>query len=159
MTTALAVWGAVVSTVTLIWNLWKWQQEKPRVVAKATTFGFSQVEGIRFEIRNRGGRPTTIEDVRLVNYMRGVAGLFRMPARIEYLARKYEKTINLPVLLQPGAVWTADVPLKDRQPGPFDDDRAQLIKDGRLFFKVCCAHTERRVVGKVLAEDFNPWAD
>ena len=159
LTTVLAVWGAVVSTVTLIWNLWKWRQEKPQIVVRASTWGVDANMGIRFEIRNRGGRPTTVEDIRLVTYQDGIAGLLRMRAHVEYLAPKYGKTIKLPVVLASGAVWTADIPMEDEGRGRFETGRQELIEAGRLYFKVVCAHTDRRVVGKIVPESFSPWSD
>lgn len=157
LTTILAVWGAVLSTVTVIWNLWRWRQEKPLIVAKAMLCGTGKDKCIRIEIRNRGGRPTTLEDVWLVKYMDGIAGLLRFQARTTYLAAKFGKRINLPVMLAAGGVWKEDVPLWDGERTPSDDDREELVEKGLLYFKVCCAHTDRRVAGKVMPESFSLW--
>ena len=159
ITTVLAVWGAVVSTSTLAWNLWKWRQEKPKIVARATTFGPDDPVGIRFEVRNRGGRPTTIEEVRLFAYQPGAMGLLRMKSFTEYLGAIYPDATKLPHPLGPGALWTADIPIEEEHRLGFDQgERVALIKQKRLHFSITCAHSDRCLTGTVLEENITPWS-
>ncbi len=151
LTSFLAVWGAVVSTGVLLWNMWTWHQNKPQIVAKVETYENPFGDGIAFEIRNRGGRATTVEEIMLVEYDTGIWGVLGKYSCYENVSARYRETAKLPVVLQPGEVWTGSAPFSEKRP-IHGFDLAKLIQDRRLFFKIRCAHTDRLLSGKVKKE-------
>jgi hypothetical protein len=173
-TLVIALWGATLGTVTLAWNLWKWRQESPRVVASVEAIeSFTREDGyagIRFKIRNRGGKKTTIEQVLL--YRRhgwledGWAGIwFRLSRTLPWqrnLAGSDSKTVKLPAVLDTGGLWEGWAVLEDdaeagdgaqRHQGVIpDEDIHKLIRAGELRYSVVCSHTSRPLRGLVLLE-------
>jgi len=60
----------VVSTVALSWRFFLWVRSNPRVHVQATMkespTGDSAEDWIEFKLRNRGGKPTTVEEIMLL---------------------------------------------------------------------------------------------
>jgi hypothetical protein len=153
-TICLAIWGAVLSTIIAILNVWTWYHNKTRVAVKVEAydnFGTDEIGGIRFEIRNRGGKVTTIEEIILVKYLDGFWGLLRHYENAENASVKYRKTVKLPVVLQLGEVWKGYAPFPEEK-SFMEMDKAALIERGRLFYKIQCAHTDRLMSGRVRPE-------
>lgn len=152
-----AVWGAVVSTAALIWNIWRWTRERPIINAVVKTYEALD-EGIEFTIRNRGGAPTTIEEITLLTYESGVAGLLRMKATKQYLSAAYRKTAKLPAILAPGGVWRGTAPFLEHA-GPQGPDNREHVEAGRLFYKIQCSHRRDPYFGRVRIDwvSWLPW--
>jgi hypothetical protein len=158
LTPYLAGWGAVLSLFTFLWSFWKWRREKPRVVVKVEAredqFGDDDGNGaIHYELRNRGGKPTTVEEIILVQYQNGICGLLRHYQHCENTSVKYRETVKLPVVLKSGEVWKGYSVLSDES-RLTKMDKPALIRAGRLFYKIQCAHTDRLLSGKVRLESF-----
>ena len=151
LTSTLAVWGSAVSTGVLLWNMWTWHQNKPQIVTKVETYENPFGDGIAFEIRNRGGRATTVEEIMLVTYREDIGGFLGFFPSYENVSACYRDTAKLPVVLQPGDVWKGSAPFSEKRP-IHGFDLAKLIQDRRLFFKIRCAHTDRLLSGKVKEE-------
>jgi|ERR1051326_5249179 hypothetical protein len=137
LTTILAVWGATISTFVFLWDIRKWQRNKPQIVAKIQFHeGFSEDEGGwgSYEIRNRGGRATTIEELMLVKYQDGIWGWFRFYEQSENVWVKHPETVKLPVMVQPGEVW------KGHSPGTGKAYRRSIVgvNSWRTYLSVCC---------------------
>lgn len=154
LTPYLAVWGAALSTVTFIWNFWKWHREAPLIAAKVEAHESLEEDGlgaIHYELRNRGGKPTTIEEIMLVKYQPGFRGLLRQYEICENESVANRETVKLPVVLKPGELWKG-YSVIDREHGSRDLDKNALILTGQLFWKVRCAHNDRLLSGKVRPE-------
>lgn len=151
VTLVLAVWGAVVGTLSLLWNIWTWSRNRPEIVATAELRDLPVGELIFFEVRNRGSRPTTIEEVRLVKYLGGPMGWLGVAEHVEFVSAKHRHTFKLPVVLGPNEMWKADCPARQRE-HPFEMDKIALVKAGRLFFKIRCAHSDHQITGRVKPE-------
>ena len=160
ITTALAVYAAVLSTIVFLWDIRKWQRNNPRIAVKVEYHEPVSEDGegwISYEIRNRGGRATTIEELMLANYR-------RMPELLLYFTKRelfsenvfvrYKDTVKLPVVLQPNEVWKGNSPVRKRDHHALENDDLELIKQGKLFYKVRCAHSDRLITGKVQPEGF-----
>ena len=162
LTTVLAIWGAALSTIVLLWDIRKWVRNNPCIVARVEFHeGFSEEGGgwISYEIRNRGGRPTTIEELMLADYNVVWPRWFliyvvRRDLCVENVHVKHKDTVKLPVVLQSGEVWKGQSPVDKEQRRSFDGlDYETLIKAGKLYFKIRSAHSDRLISGKVKAED------
>ncbi len=155
LTTGLALWGAVVGSLSLVWNIWTWCRSRPRIKAKIELRELGIGFEIRYEIRNQGDKPSTIEEIMLVKYQDGILGFFGMPEHVEYFSGVHRKEQKLPAALAPGELWTHSSPMsEDRRPDSMDV--LALIESGRLYFQIRCTHTDRKVSGKVRHE--NPLA-
>jgi hypothetical protein len=158
LTTILAIWGALLSTVVFLWDIRKWLYNKPRIATRVEFHKAMEEDGegwISYEIRNRGGRATTIEELKLVKYRDGIWGWLRFYEIYENEWVKHPDTVKLPVVLQPGELWKGHSPLsKEGRRFSTGLDHDALIAKGRLYFKIRCAHSDRLISGKVRAEDF-----
>jgi len=173
MTLALAIWGAVLSTVTFVWNVVKWLQEKPRIFAAIqaveSLWSEGHYGGIRLKLRNRGGKKTTVEAIffyqRQPWFEDGLAGfLHRLAGRVKWrhnLGVSNPKTAKLPVVLDINEVWEGFIQLEPNDPDD-EEERRQLdinrplaagLKSGVLRYSIQCAHTNQRIRGVVGTED------
>src|SRR6266850_3902506 len=71
----VAWWGAVLSTIVLLWDIYKWRTAGPklRVVAQSGLEGINmpELDGkilFSIDVTNYGDRPTTITSVCLMHY-------------------------------------------------------------------------------------------
>lgn len=150
-TTALAVWGAVLGTLSFAWNVWTWLRSRPRIAVKVELREMLDESAICYEIRNRGDKPTTVEEIMLVKYQDGLPGLLHNFEHVENVSAKHRETAKLPVQLSPGDIWKGHSSINEER-GLMEMDKLALIAEGRLYFKVRCAHTGRLLSGKVKPE-------
>ena len=150
-TEAIAWWGAILSTVVLLWDFYKWRRDRfyLRIRAVADPDGIEK-DGFTISIANRGGKPTTIESFYLANYRFVVPAFLRMARTKESLF-----TINLsvvvngqkewPLVLNPGEAFETTGNLAKSEARKFDQvqDLPSLVKAGRLFLHVKCSHRDR----------------
>lgn len=161
-TAVLAVWGAVVSTIALGWQFFLWFRANPRVHARATMMespaGGAAEDWIEFKLRNRGGKPTTVEEIKFVSYGNWLDQLFRVPSCTENIwvrhpADHTSPTMKLPAVLQPGELWKGGCYLGPRSEQPrLDGTRRERFNAGKLCFRIRCAHTDRIISGVVKPE-------
>lgn len=160
LTTVLAVWGAVLSTFAIGWQIFLWRRANPHVLAKATMkeslSGDSADDWIVFELRNRGGKPTTIEEIHFVAYENWFDQVLRHPNNVENLSAYRPTEIKLPAILHPGELWKGNCYLGPRDEDPhLDSTRRKRFVAGKLFFRIKCAHTDRTINGTVKPEPFS----
>lgn len=157
LTFVLAIWGAVISTVAISWQIFIWLRSNPRIVPRVFVIesptGDETQDYVSFEIRNRGGKPTTIEEIMFISsdgWLSHLQGL----KKTEYLSAYKTDDLKLPVVLPPGEIWKGTCYLGPRQdPHRLDRTRRERFLAGRLFYYIRCAHTDRFIRGKVRAED------
>lgn len=156
-TTALAIYAALLSTAGMAWQIFLWVRNHPRISVLAEVDGNGADEWIRFELRNRGGRATTVEQIMLVRYSGRLTQLFRFPNAVEYLSSYHSETIKLPVHLQPGEFWKGHCPLSpENERADHGESRKERLEAGKLFFRVKCAHTDSLISGIVRPEGWWP---
>jgi hypothetical protein len=170
----VAAWGAITGTLTFIWNVVRWRQERPNISAtiEAVT-SFWNEDGyacIRLALRNRGRQRTTVEDIYL--YKRptwtefGFNGILMWlegeNAWNQRIRASNPKTVKLPAVLDVNEVWTGFIPLECHDED--DEEKARQVncnrelinvfRSGHLRFSVQCAHTDRRMEGAVRLVEF-----
>lgn len=157
-TAALAIWGACLSTIAFGWQILQWLLSRPRIAAKAQVREGPWRDDenvVAFELRNRGGKPTTIEEIMFVQYSNCFFRLLRFPSRIEYLSAWKSDMLELPVLLQPGEIWKGSCYLGPRDDEPhLDASRRKRFDAGQLFYRIRCTHSDRTIAGVVKPESF-----
>lgn len=173
MTLFVAIWGAVLGTVTFAWNVWKWRRESPRVVASIeavkSLWDEKRYARIRLALRNRGGKKTTVEEIFLCRrpewQQHGLwAILYWIRREVDWqqnVGISNHKTAKLPAVLDVNEVWEGFIPLELDDP---DDDEEQnqihlnreilgILNKGKLRYSIQCSHTNRRIRGVVRDED------
>lgn len=164
LTAVLAVWGAMLATFTACWQIFQWLRAKPRIHVKATMME-NPIDGpaddwIEFEIRNRGGMPTTVEEIMFVSYERWFTQLLRFPNRVENLwihhpEDKSPHLMELPTALPPSGLWKGSCYLGPREDLPhLDSTRRERFLKGKLFYRIRCAHTNQTINGTVKPRAF-----
>ncbi|MEN3369588.1 MAG: hypothetical protein V7609_1731 [Verrucomicrobiota bacterium] len=148
LTSVLAIWGAALSTLTFLLQIAKWRRERPRIAAEVETYDVPAGGGIRFAIRNRGDKPTTIEEVTLLTYQPGVIGFLGVKHTEEPLSGVHRRTAKLPAVVGPGEIWRGEAPFSGGRRGDAAE-KLSLIQAGSLFYKIRCAHSSRLKLGKV----------
>lgn len=138
LTTALAVWGAVVSTGVLVWDVYKWRTAGPRLRLYARG-GMKQMgsvyEGdkiyITAKITNFGDRPTTITLMYFEYYTSRWAMWRRKQHGPSYLIPEPSVAQPMPFKLKPGNEW---IGMADQTA-----DAETMARDG--YFICCIAHS------------------
>ena len=173
MTFYLAIWGAVLATVTFIWNIWKWRQESPHIVEKVEAIRSLRSEnnyaGIRLTLRNRGGKRTTVEKIFINRRPRWLEfGLFSILLRLrrevvwqQNVGVSNPKTAKLPVILDANEVWDGFIPFESNDPENEDELRQidinreliETVGSGSLRYSIQCAHTNHRIRGMIESEN------
>ena len=151
-TTDYLAWiGAITGTLALAWDIFKWVHGGVRLSFKAVAVGMEEPEGIKFEICNRGGKPTTIQEVMLmIPQTPWFLQHYRLFDNRISLSRVAPKQIKLPALLQPGEVWTAIYMLENRQSSDnWDRDYLKLLAENNLCFEVKSSHSNWRTRNRV----------
>jgi hypothetical protein len=147
-TDIVAWWGAIVATVVLLWDIYKWKTTGPRIrfVVRSgmIVMGDPTREGQTFissEATNVGDRPTTITNLVIQHYETYFAMLRHKPST-SMLVTEPSKSQPLPYVLQPGSVWHGLSP----QNGEIED----LAKTGYLVCGLCHSHSDKKIDRRVI---------
>lgn len=146
LSNVIGLWGALTGTAGL---LWQWRTHGLQVAVTAETRATPFSEGLSVTIRNRGGKPTTIEKIEILSFEQNRETKYR-----HNLAGCFRDTIKLPAKLQPGESWEghALVCIDD------DSEETQLwrawVKDPQLGLAHCLVQlSHRRRPVRVRIED------
>jgi len=108
----LAWWGAIVSTIVLAWDIYKWKTAgaKLRISSSSNmeSYNIPELEGkdlITTNVANLGDRPTTITTVALVFYKSKFHKIFNKSNKV-FILPMPNTAQPLPFVLNPGGIWT-----------------------------------------------------
>ena len=108
----LAWWGAVVSTIVLAWDIYKWKTAGAKLKITASTnmesYNIPEYEGkklITANVSNLGDRPTTITIIALVFYKSKFHKLLKKSNKV-FILPIPSTAQPLPFVIQPGEIWT-----------------------------------------------------
>ena len=146
ITPVVAWWGAVVATLVLIWDIYKWRRTGPRVFVEArgnqSVVGSPRHEEGTYVLvlaKNRGDCATTITGLGM-RWFANAKDKARKKAGKNFLIIA-ETTQPLPYLLQPGGLWQG-----------FFQEKAELrdlAGSGFLMCEVYCTHTDKAPTAKL----------
>jgi hypothetical protein len=154
-TWGIALYGAVVATIAVGWQIYTWLHAGPRLYV-TTTPNMMSVGGsageqgkkvILTEVVNRGDRPTTITNLCMEGHPLLWASICRkgQPPTF-YVIKEPSTTQVIPYKLEPGDRWLGAA-----------DQTAAIIKmtrEGRVFFVLYHSHADKgikvRIKGKLL---------
>lgn len=138
-----AWWGALIATVVLIWDIFKWSKEGPTLDVDVTPN--MKVVGdplrqadtyIAIRATNSGDLPTTITNVGLKHFKNRLAFLRGRPDS-QWIVVKPDFARPLPYLVAPGDIWDG---------GALQDERALgLMSKGLLYCYVFHSASKRPV--------------
>ena len=139
----VAWWGAVLATVVLIWDIYKWKTSGPRLKFKVTpnmiVVGDPTREGKTFisaSATNVGDRPTTITNLVMQHYNNYFNMLRHKPSTLMIVVSP--STVQpLPFILQPGQVWQG-LAIQDQELENF-------AKGGYLVCGLCHSHSDKEI--------------
>ena len=147
-TLVIAVYAALVSTVAVVWDFFKWKTAGPKLAATLATgmkvFGGPSRYGddtlMTLTVTNRGDRPTTITHMTLHRYT-SRWGALRRRAVENWFVPSPSDSQPLPFVLRPGAVW---IGLAQQAP-----ELEELAAGGLLFVGVLHSHAKRALLCRV----------
>ena len=144
-TTAIAAWwGAVVATVVLLWDIYKWKYDGPRLLMRV--FPNRKVinnpvrEGktwVSVVISNVGTRPTTLKVIGVYRY-KSLVDRIRGNTAKEWVIPNPSDTSPLPHILKPGEEWTGYIPQKRD-----DINLEEMAKNNHLIIWASLSHTSK----------------
>ncbi len=147
-TDIVAWWGAILATVVLLWDIYKWKTAGPRIrfVVRSgmIVVGDPSREGQTFvsaEATNVGDRPTTITNLVLQHYKTYLAMLRHKPST-SMLVTNPSISQPLPYVLQPGSVWQG-LAIQS-------EEIEDLAKSGYLVCGLCHSHSHREIDRRVV---------
>lgn len=110
-TDIVAWWGAIVATVVLLWDIYKWLATGPRVrisvSANMRFLGDPVRQGkmyVTIRATNRGDRPTTITNLGFTYYSSPARRLLNRPDQA-FVVSNPGVPHPIPYVLHPGSVW------------------------------------------------------
>ena len=107
----VAWWGAILSTIVFVWDIYKWRRSGPKLRLRVQTgmemLNASEHEGktlLVIEVVNYGERPTTITNAVFVSYSSLWSRLRKRHSKV-FLLPIPSTEQPLPFELKPGTIW------------------------------------------------------
>lgn len=149
LTTGIALYAAVVSTVSLTLSARKWLITGPRltlsVMPRAKAFGGAQEddnEYLALTVTNRGDLATTLTTMAVFQYRSMIHRWRRKPFWAAIVKNPgIMGGPNAPFLIAPGERWLGMA--------KYDDRLLALAKSGKLFVAIHASHSSRPFVRRV----------
>ena len=148
-TIVAAWWGALIATIVLLFDYYKWARSGPRLKCDAK-YGWKMMmqgtsdesEYIFFSVTNTGDRPTTITHQSCLHW----------PTRLDKLLKKNQSSFfikggahglgNVPTIIRPGEVWNGLARINE-------EIRKLMAEGGCLFVALSFSHRRRSYLFKV----------
>lgn len=115
-TEMVAWWGAILASSVLLWDVYKWKSQGPKLVMRISSnvqvYGDPLREGkiwVSVTVSNVGDRPTTISSVG-IEYYTGWIKRLQNRAEKGYVFPHTNDSVPLPKVLNPGEEWTGLIP-------------------------------------------------
>jgi len=144
----VAWWGAIVATIVLLWDIYKWKTAGPRirfiVRSGIIIVGDLDREGQTFistEATNIGDRPTTITNLVVQHYETYLTMLRHKPSR-SMIVNNPSASQPLPYVLNPGCVWHG-LSLQT-------SEIEALARNGYLVCGLCHSHSDKEIDRRIV---------
>ncbi len=154
LTGFLAIWGAVLSTIAIAWDVYKWRKSGPnlcmRVMADMKSYNLPQYEGktlVVAVVTNRGDRPTTITHLGLAFYDTWWKAILRKKASASGWVAIPNPAQPVPFELKPGAEWTGIV----EQNTELEDQ----VRNGWAYVTIYHSHAKRPIRQRIVRNEPN----
>ncbi len=135
-------WGAIIATLLLIWDVYKWKTSGPKLLMRATpniiiSPGPNNTLYVNVTISNIGHLPTTLNNIGIKYYENLYAQIRRKPS-ISGFVPNPKTSFPLPIKLDTGGEWSALL-LQQEKVGD-KPSLEELAKSGHLMIWVKCSH-------------------
>jgi hypothetical protein len=134
----VAWWGAILSTIVFLWDIYKWRTAGPKLRLRVQTGmeirNAPEHEGktlLVIEVVNYGERPTTITNAILVSYSSALSRLRKRHDEV-FVIPIPSREQPLPFELKPGSIW--------RGMGVQEQGLEDAARDGYLYCLVAHSH-------------------
>ena len=146
-TNIVAWWGAILSSIVFLWDIYKWRTAGPKLRLRVQTgmekLNAPEYEGktlLIIEVVNYGERPTTITNAVLVSYSSFLSRLRKRHDRV-FVIPIPSREQPLPFELKPGSIW--------RGMGVQDRSLEDAARSGCLYCLVAHSHRSAPVRQRV----------
>jgi hypothetical protein len=150
-TDIVAWWGAIVATIVLVWDVYKWKTAGPRLRFVVHTgmivIGDPMREGKKYfsaKATNVGDRPTTITNLALQFYKTYFDMIRHKPSQ-SMIVNNPSTEQPLPYVLNPGAIWQGL--------GLQNAEIEEMAKKGYLVCGLCHSHSEKEIDRRLVIGD------
>lgn len=147
----VAWWGAIVATIVLLWDIYKWKKAGPRIKFKVRSgmivIGDPERDNQAFisvEATNTGDRPTTITNIVVQHYNTYFAMLRHKPSNT-MIMNNPSPSRPLPYVLNPGSVWQGLAPQTP--------EIEALALDGYLVCGLCHSHSDKEIDRRIVIKE------
>ena len=150
-TAIVAWWGAIVATLVLIWDIYKWKTSGPHIRFVVTpnmmVVGDPDREGKKYisaEATNTGDRPTTITNL-VVQYYETYLSMLRHKPSQSRIVTNPNSSQPLPHVLHPGSVW--------RGLALQTSEIEALARNGYLVCGLCHSHSNKEIDKRIVIKE------
>ena len=147
-TTFIAWWGAILSSLVLLWDIYKWWSSGPKIRFTVQTgmesIGMPMFDGktlILANVTNYGEQPTTITNLGLFYYKTTWSLIRRRPDQA-FIIPHPNTDFPLPFQLKQGNVW-AGITVQDEQ-------LTEMATNGKLYCVLSHSHSEKPTKKRVV---------
>lgn len=141
-TNIAAWWGAVLATLVLIWDVFKWLHSGARISLKALPNMISVPENpllpgekVFVEVSNSGVTPTTLKGIGILYYESWWKRILRRPKEQGVIAQPNPQ-FPLPHTLEAGKIWQGFIN---------QDEIEDKLISGVLYVWCDCSHSKRMI--------------
>lgn len=149
LTTLAAWWGAIIATVVLLWDFYKWKRSgvdlQLSVRPNMITAGIGEPKDKKFisvTVTNRGDRPTTITNMLGHYYPSRFRRLRGKPEHSFVVANPAFGPAELPCVLKPGERWLAGTEQSE--------ELENWSQEGFLYLGISNTASRREMLKRVL---------
>lgn len=149
LTGFLAIWGAVLSTLAIAWDVYKWRTSGPQISMRLSTnmqsISVPEYEGktlISATVTNRGDRPTTITHFAIAYYDSWWKSFIKKRRTKAAIVATPSLAQRLPFELKAGAEWIGL--------GEQNQDISRWAKEGWLYVEIYHSHADKPVRKRVV---------
>ncbi|MBI3370533.1 MAG: hypothetical protein HY017_02085 [Betaproteobacteria bacterium] len=150
-TEIVAWWGAILATIVLFWDVYKWRAAGPKlrvsVQSGMESINMLQYDGktlILVNVSNYGDRPTTFTNLGYLYFTNLWNRIRRRPDKAAIIPNPSD-VHPLPHELKQGSLWSG-IAIQD-------DQVTKWAKEGRLYCVLYHSHSERPIYRRVVAHE------
>lgn len=150
----VAWWGAIIATLVLAWDIYKWKTRGPNLHIRLTpnmkVIGDPVREGqtwVTINVSNVGDRPTTIKSFGFEFYP-SLYSKIRGKSETAFFITNPSDAKPLPLVLSPGEEWIGMAP-QDKE----DLDLKTMARDGYLVGYLSVSHSRKPLKKRLIFSD------
>jgi hypothetical protein len=148
-TLIIALWGAIVATGVLLWDIYKWYTGGVKVsfTAQPNMHYSNDIHGaplITLRVANQENVPTTIENITAQYYSNYFYTLLRRPKQSMVIVPS-EISGPIPYHLKAGSIWDGHI---KQLP-----EMETMAKDGFLYFQLHCSHKRKPIRQRIIIKE------